>query len=34
LLGYAAGKDSLSPDEVRKLIEAVSNAVAEWQIVD
>ena len=34
LLGYAAGKDSLSPDEVRKLIESVSNAVAEWQIVD
>lgn len=34
LLGYAAGKQSLSPDEVRKLIEAVSNAVAEWQIVD
>lgn len=34
LLGYAAGKDSLSPDEVRKLIETVSNAVAEWQIVD
>jgi molybdopterin-guanine dinucleotide biosynthesis protein A len=34
LLGYAAGKDSLSPDDVRKLIETVSNAVAEWQIVD
>jgi molybdopterin-guanine dinucleotide biosynthesis protein A len=34
LLGYAAGKDSLSPDEVRKLIETVSNAVAEWQVVD
>ena len=34
LLGYAAGKDSLTPDEVRKLIEAVSNAVAEWQVVD
>lgn len=34
LLGYAAGKDSLSLDEVRKLIETVSNAVAEWQIVD
>lgn len=34
LLGYAAGKDALSPDEVRKLIETVSNAVAEWQIVD
>jgi molybdopterin-guanine dinucleotide biosynthesis protein A len=34
LLGYAAGKDSLSSDEVRKLIETVSNAVAEWQIVD
>ncbi len=34
LLGYAAGKDSLTPEEVSKLIEAVSNAVAEWQIVD
>ena len=34
LLGYAAGKDSLKPQEVHKLIEAVSNAVAEWQIVD
>lgn len=34
LLGYAAGKDSLNPDEVRKLIETVSNAVSEWQIVD
>ena len=34
LLGYAAGKESLSPDEVRKLIETLSNAVAEWQIVD
>lgn len=34
LLGYAAGKDSLNPDEVRKLIQTVSNAVAEWQIVD
>lgn len=34
LLGYAAGKESLTPDEVRKLIEAVSHAVAEWQIVD
>jgi molybdopterin-guanine dinucleotide biosynthesis protein A len=34
LLGYAAGKDSLSPEEVHKLISAVSNAVAEWQIVD
>ena len=34
LLGYAAGKDSLNPEEVRKLIETVSNAVAEWQIVD
>jgi molybdopterin-guanine dinucleotide biosynthesis protein A len=34
LLGYAAGKDSLSPDEVRKLIETISNAVAEWQVVD
>jgi molybdopterin-guanine dinucleotide biosynthesis protein A len=34
LLGYAAGKESLSPDEVRKLIETVSNAVAEWQVVD
>ena len=34
LLGYAAGKESLNPDEVRKLIETVSNAVAEWQIVD
>jgi molybdopterin-guanine dinucleotide biosynthesis protein A len=34
LLGYAAGKDSLSPDDVRKLIETVSNAIAEWQIVD
>jgi molybdopterin-guanine dinucleotide biosynthesis protein A len=34
LLGYAAGKDSLSPEEVRKLIETVSNAVAEWQVVD
>jgi molybdopterin-guanine dinucleotide biosynthesis protein A len=34
LLGYAAGKESLTPDEVRKLIEAVSNAVAEWQVVD
>ena len=34
LLGYAAGKDSLNPDEVRKLIETVSSAVAEWQIVD
>jgi molybdopterin-guanine dinucleotide biosynthesis protein A len=34
LLGYAAGKDSLKPEEVRKLIETVSNAVAEWQIVD
>ena len=34
LLGYAAGKESLAPDEVRKLIEAVSNAVAEWQVVD
>ena len=34
LLGYAAGKDSLSPEEVHKLIAAVSNAVAEWQIVD
>jgi molybdopterin-guanine dinucleotide biosynthesis protein A len=34
LLGYAAGKDSLTPDEVRKLIETVSHAVAEWQAVD
>ena len=34
LLGYAAGKDSLSPDEVRKLIETISNAVAEWEVVD
>ena len=34
LLGYAAGKDSLKPEEVKKLIEAVSSAVAEWQIVD
>lgn len=34
LLGYAAGKDSLKPEEVRQLIETVSNAVAEWQIVD
>jgi molybdopterin-guanine dinucleotide biosynthesis protein A len=34
LLGYAAGKDSLTPEEVSKLIEVVSNAVAEWQIVD
>lgn len=34
LLGYAAGKESLAPDEVRKLIESVSAAVAEWQIVD
>ncbi len=34
LLGYAAGKDSLTPDEVRKLIETVSRAVAEWQVVD
>lgn len=34
LLGYAAGKDSLNPEEVHKLIASVSNAVAEWQIVD
>lgn len=34
LIGYAAGKESLNPDEVRKLIEAVSSAVAEWQVVD
>ena len=34
LIGYAAGKESLKPDEVRKLIEAVSSAVAEWQVVD
>ena len=34
LLGYAAGKDSLKPEEVRQLIQTVSNAVAEWQIVD
>ena len=34
LLGYAAGKNSLSHDEVKKLIETVSNAVAEWQVVD
>ena len=34
LLRYAAGKDSLTPNEVRKLIETVSNAVAEWQVVD
>jgi hypothetical protein len=34
LLGYAAGKESLNPEEVRKLIESVSNAVAEWQVVD
>jgi len=34
LLGYAAGKDSMNHEEVRKLIEAVSNAVNEWQIVD
>jgi len=34
LLGYAAGKNSLSPDEVRNLIATVSSAVAEWQIVD
>ena len=34
LLGYAAGKESLAPEEVHKLIEAVSNAVAEWQLVD
>jgi len=34
LLGYAAGKDSLKHEEVSKLIEAVSNAVTEWQIVD
>ena len=34
LLGYAAGKQSLSPDEVKSLIESVSNAVAEWQVVD
>jgi len=34
LLGYAAGKDSLSPEEVRQLIKTVSNAVSEWQIVD
>ena len=34
LLGYAAGKDSLTPDEVRKLIDTVSHAVAEWQVVD
>lgn len=34
LLGYAAGRDSLKHEEVSKLIEAVSNAVAEWQVVD
>ena len=34
LLGYAAGKDSLKHDEIHQLIETVSNAVAEWQIVD
>ena len=34
LLGYAAGKDSLSPEEVRQLIKNVSNAVSEWQVVD
>jgi molybdopterin-guanine dinucleotide biosynthesis protein A len=34
LLGYAAGKDSLKHEEVSKLIEIVSNAVTEWQIVD
>ena len=34
LLGYAAGKQSLGPDEVKALIESVSNAVAEWQVVD
>ena len=34
LLGYAAGKNSLSHDDVKKLIETVSNAVAEWQVVD
>ena len=34
LLGYAAGKDSLNHDEVKKLIESISNAVYEWQIVD
>lgn len=34
LIGYAAGKESLNPDEVRTLIEAVSSAVAEWQVVD
>jgi molybdopterin-guanine dinucleotide biosynthesis protein A len=34
LLGYAAGKDSLTPQEVRNLIATVSAAVSEWQIVD
>lgn len=34
LLGYAAGKQSLSPNEVKALIESVSNAVEEWQVVD
>ena len=34
LLGYAAGKDALTPAEVRQLIETISNAVAEWQVVD
>ena len=34
LLGYAAGKDSLNHDDVKKLIETVSKAVAEWQVVD
>jgi hypothetical protein len=34
LLGYAAGKDSLKPEEVHKLIATVSAAVSEWQIVD
>ena len=34
LLGYAAGKDSLNPEEVTKLIQSISNAVSEWQAVE
>ena len=34
LLGYAAGAKSLKANEVKNLIEVLTNAVAEWETVD
>jgi hypothetical protein len=34
LLGYAAGKSSLTETELKSLIQHVSNAVVEWEAVE